>query len=819
MDKRVFWCLFVVAFSMVLGRPVHAQNRGTVTGTVVESQTGTTIPSATVALHSVSDSSLVTGTVTDGDGVFRIEGIAPGQYYLRVSFVGYVPKIIPDVAIRPGQQEVTLGEIALARDVENLDEVTVAAERAFREVALDKTIYHPQNQPLTAGGSAMDVLRLIPSVQIDLTGSISLRGNEGVVIYINGNPAPMSGQALTNFLNSLSSEAIERVEIITNPSASYAPEGMAGIINIVLAKGEDIGFGGGVSARLNTQGQYGGSVSVHYGSGPWSFYGNYGLRYGRDESSGTRYRENLYLDPMTVLDQNEQSERQGLSQYLHSTIEYRLSDKNSLSLSALLSRRGGQGEQLTAYALSAADGSLISRYNRRSTGENTDLDMEAGFTFQRIIVPQEHEVEVEVEVEREVEDEASSYAVETLAGEELPGDLTGERQRSNQQEYSTEVDLDADYERPLGEDGRLEVGYRGEFERLETRFHAEYFDPEAGAYIPVDDLNSAFVYDQMTHAVFGLVGYDFGAFGAQGGLRLEQALTDFNPGAASESFGNSYFSFFPSAHLSYQPIRPLTFRLSYSKRVNRPNTWQLNPIDDLDDPTHRRIGNPDLEPEYTHSFEVSGNYLGNGYSLTLSSYYRHTFNAIAWRQYLNDDGVSVTTFANYATRNSYGFEAVGSLDWRDRLHATVSLNAYQRVTDGSNVQTELSSNAFGYRTRARIRYSVFPNLTVQLSQSYRSPLEVPGGRIGAFTSTSAGLRWQLLDGRASVSLRARDLFNTLGFTSVRESDRYYQVSSHDWNAGGFRLSLRYTFGAQDDERSRGGGGPEEGAGGGSRGWQ
>lgn len=236
---------------------------GAVHGLVDDDATNAPLAATTVALHSAQDSSLVTGTMTLADGSFMLDGLANGRYYLRISFVGYHPQIIPDVAITTSQRRVDAGTIRLQPDTAELDEVQVSAEREFMEVGIDRTVYNTREQPITAGGSGREILETIPSVEVDIDGNISLRGSQGVTVHLNGKPAPMTGEALTSFLEGLSGEAIERVEVIPNPSARYEPDGTGGILNIVLAKGVDIGWGGSVNGHVNTRGLFGGSAAVH----------------------------------------------------------------------------------------------------------------------------------------------------------------------------------------------------------------------------------------------------------------------------------------------------------------------------------------------------------------------------------------------------------------------------------------------------------------------------------------------------------------------------------------------------------------------------
>ncbi|MFK7848152.1 MAG: carboxypeptidase regulatory-like domain-containing protein, partial [Rhodothermales bacterium] len=254
-----FFLLPLLILTLVL--PAHAQNRpgssqGEISGRVFDKDLNEPIPSATVAIWLASDSTLVTGTITQNDGSFSIKGLKPGSYSTHISYVGYITKIIPGIEIKPGALRAALDDIQLLSDTQLMDEVEVAADREFIEVGIDRTVYNTKDQLVSAGGSATDVLENIPSVEVDIEGNISLRGSQNVAILINGRPSPMTGEALVSYLQGLPSDVLERVEVIPNPSAKYEPDGMAGILNLVLKQNQDLGLSGSVTASATTQTSY-----------------------------------------------------------------------------------------------------------------------------------------------------------------------------------------------------------------------------------------------------------------------------------------------------------------------------------------------------------------------------------------------------------------------------------------------------------------------------------------------------------------------------------------------------------------------------------
>ena len=633
------------------GRPGGQALDGRLSGTVLDADTSEPIASATVAVWAVRDSSLVTGAITKDDGTFEVEGLRGGQFYVKLSFIGYVTETVSDVALRPGAGEVDLGTIRLAADARMMDEVEVSAERDFMEVQIDRTVYNTKDQLTSLGGTASDVLGNIPSVEVDIDGNLSLRGSQNVAVLLNGKPAPMQGQSLVSFLQGLPADAVERIEVIPNPSAKYEPDGMSGILNIVLKQNQNLGFGGGISLSAATQDDYNASGNVSFQKGPVSIFTSYGFRYGSRDGEGWRYREDLTPragNPVPgtypILDQDSFDDNSRLSNTLNTSIDYSLSKQNTLSLSGLWSYRGGDQAGLTSYLGYDTNEAFLNRFNRQTAGDGTDFNMDYRLSFSRIITPRKHELTAEVRYEQEWEDDFERFTqVDFTSMEATDGSITGQ-ERNDQKDRNRETSAQIDYVRPFGEDVRLEGGYKGSLENLHSDFYADTLDLGRDVFLPDESRNNTFVYDQQIHAAYGIIAAEIGKVGLQGGVRLEQALTDFTLETTGEAFDNNYFSVFPSAFATYKFSDARSVKLSYSKRINRPSTggWfnQLNPFTTNEDPFFRRVGNPRLKPEYIHAFESSFTQLLGTTTLTLTPYFRRTVDVIRFVETIDDAGVT-----------------------------------------------------------------------------------------------------------------------------------------------------------------------------------
>lgn len=797
--------LFVAALLAMLSLPASGQTRNvaTVTGRVLEAETGSALPSAAVELRRTADSTLAGGTATDADGRFIIRPIQPGDYFVRISFVGYVSEVVSGLTLSSGEQR-ELGEIRLRTDTAELGEVSVSAEREYMEVGIDRTVYNTREQPLNMGGSASDVLANIPSVEVDIDGNLSLRGSQGVSVYLNGKPAPMSGEALTSFLQGLSAADIERVEVIPNPSARYEPEGMSGILNIVLAKDAGPGWGAGVNTAASTRGRYRASVNGHYGNGPWTVFGNYSLRYSTWQRGGWRFRENRYLDPLTYLRQEMSGENAGISNYLNASIDYAASERSTVSLSGIIRGGSSTGDEFNTYLELDAEQDPTYRYSRTSDDEDTRFGMDYRLNFQHVITPREHELSVEARYEDDRSSELERLIQRVLPVSEpgVSGSVT-DRQHLDEDESERELSFEADYVRPLTEKIRAELGVDTDFEWVDQSFYSESLD-ESGAFRPDADLNNRFVYAEQQYSAYGVLSATHGQFGAQLGLRFERAITNFDLRTTRETFRNAYTSLFPSVHLSYELSKGNTLKGAYSKRVRRPREWQLNPFGDYDDPTFRRMGNPYLTPEYTHSVELSYTRLGEAYTVTASPYVRYSVDEISWHERITDEGVTILTFENFDTELSYGTELITSLSLGRWFKGELSTNLYKQVTEAGSLSSELSNNALGFRSRLSSTVALRDNWKLQISQSYRSPMDVPGGRISARTRTDLALRQDFFGDRLSFGIRIQDLFDATDNLIERDMERYYLQYYREQHDRAIQVSLRYVF--RDGGRREGGGG-------------
>jgi len=797
----------VVLVGALLATPVSTQAQdeeatGTLSGRVVDGTSQEPLPDATVALwnRTENDSTLVTGTVTGPEGGFSFTDVAIDSYVLRISFVGYTTRYFPDTRPAQAEGEGDLGTLRLARKTTQQEEVEVTADRPAARMETDRNVYETSNRALNAGGTARAVLEDLPSIRIDLDGSISYRGNESVSLHINGEPASLQGQSLVSYLESLSADAVRRVEVIPNPSAKYEPEGMSGIINIVLRRDLEAKWNGGITlgGERSSNDRYGGNGSANVGfqAGGWRLVGSYSHRREGEEDADSRLVEQLNgSGPSSWVDQNGFEEELERSHSLRTDVDYNVAEGTSLGLEASLNigrdEEDGRSEYWE-YLGDRTSENLQDRYVRILDNLSSDERLDGRLDFDHNF-SEDHTLSAQVRYDRDFETEDGTYNVFGYQDGSRLNDPRG-REHDVVNEDEQDGSLEIDYTRPLGAFS-LETGYKGTLRRLDSDQTYEIFQNGQLS----EERGTVFTFDELIHAAYGTLSRGFGDFQAEVGLRAETVHTTFDLSSDDEVTNSSYVSLYPSAFLTYKPNQKRQVRLSYSKRVDRPGLWDINPIEDNENPTFIERGNPGLDPEYIHSFELSMTQRWNVASVSVTPYLRHTVNEIEEvrrRETINGEEVIVRQAQNLSTSTSYGTELITTLNLGDRLEGTVSGNIYRSVTDGSNLTTDLSQDAILFSGRANLRAKLRDGLQLELGQYYRPARDIPPqGRIDPFTSTEVALQKSLFGGDGSLTLQVDDLLDNTQMNMWYRDRDIYQESMMQWGSREFSLTFQYNFGS------------------------
>lgn len=780
---------------------------GLVKGKVIDSKSKEALEFVNVSIKKKGSDQIVKGATTDLDGNFIIGNLAPGTYVVNVSYIGYTP-YEKEFTINPNQKSVSLRMIPLAEDSQMLGEVQVVGQKPQMRFDIDKKVFNVDQNIASSGGSASDVLSNIPSVDVDNEGEVSLRGNSSVTIWINGKASGLSADNRAEILEQMPAESIENIEVITNPSAKYSPEGTAGIINIVLKEDRKAGYYGSAQAGADTDGGYNASANINYSSGKVEAYANLGYRQRRMKGGGYTDRLNIGETDTTFLNQASSSKNNGGNVFARMGVTWNVTSKDHLSLGGFGMFGSRSGKNGIDY-LSNTPGSFLA--SRRTS--NSDNDMNGG----NIELGYKHDFSKKSNLDltaswnswgmdnHTVYDQFSEYGegVETTSYQ---------RQLNNIRNHNWE--FQADYVNSFDDRNKLEAGYKGTLSRQNSPVET-YSGTAASNAEAEQSLFNRFLYNQDIHALYATYSTKFGPLGLQAGLRGEYSKVDTKSLAYGQTesdvspYKHDYFSLFPSVFLSYALPKDNEIQVNYTRRISRPWGGQLNSFMNITDSTNISFGNPRLSPQYSNAFEL--NYIKNWgeHLLSLSGYYRNTNDVIQRIRFLEGD-IMKSTYENVAKSQSAGVEIVGKDKLFRILDLTTTVNLFYSKLDGFTYQPSgavepvvgKAEENFSWNARMIANLMLPYSISLQVTGNYNAKQVVAQGYRKPNYSLDAGLRKSFLDKKLSLSINARDLLDSRKRHTIT-SGAGFEQDDMNWRGGRrFGFTLTYSFGNMRAKKSK-----------------
>lgn len=773
--------------------PAAAQTRGEIRGRVVEAASQTPIGTATVSVTGPGAAAPAASASSDTDGTFRVGNLRPGRYRVRIRAMGYTPRLLPPVEILASAPRVDVGSVVLTPSPVELVPIEVRAQQADVQLAPDRNTFVVRDLPSARGGTALDVLRNVPAVDVDIDNVVSLRGNSGVVVQINGRASLLKPAQLGNFLAQLPADMVDKVEVVPNPSARENPEGVAGIINIVLKRRADAGTSGGLTLGGGTTGRADIGGNLGYQRGPLSLYGSYGFLRDNRPRSETIYRENTYLTPLTYLEETGTRSQVPLAHTLTGSAGYKLGAHDELTADLVYSARSEAESNGILYRDLDAAHAVTGLRDRWTRGTNDEFTLIATLGHEHVFSGDGHRLTTELRFNRQREGGRNSIAARTLAPDGTPAD-TSALESQTSWEHPDEYSLKVDYTRPLSSRVRLQAGYEGSLQHFHTTLGTLVFDPAQAAYLPDSSRISDFTYDQLVHAAYGMLDAQVGKFQLEGGVRVERATTRFHLTTLNATYDNPYNSVFPSGLIAYNIDDAHQLKLSYSTRIRRPDESDLlDPTPRIQDPLNISLGNPYLKPEYIRAVELGLQRTAGRMTIQVTPFWRHTIDAVRTIRTIDSAGVATRTFANVATSDAYGADATVALSG-GRLSGFASASAYRQVSNASNLAQDISVRTFGWSARTNASFRVSRTIDLQALLSYQAPMTVEQGRNSSRTRFSFAAREKVMGDRMSVTLRVIDPFNTSRERSTTIDPRFYQTSDRRRAIRGLILSVNWMFG-------------------------
>lgn len=778
-----------------------AVETGVVRGKVIDAQKHEPMQFVNISVRKSGTTLPLKGMVTDETGTFHIARLPEGSYILSISFIGY--KTIEKTFTLSGQTPgVNFRNLLLQEDSQLLNEVKVSGQRPQMKFDIDKKVFNVDQNISSTGGTASDVLTNIPSVEVDNEGEVSLRGSSDVTVWINGRASGLSADNRAQILEQLPAESIERIEVITNPSAKFSPEGTSGIINIVLKEGRRSGYYGSLQTGTDTRGGWNASGNVNYSGNKTEMYAGVGYRERKREGGSLSNRTNTDASgkPVSFLNQTTDNDGRGRQTFARAGLTWQLTQSDRLNLGAF-GMFGKHKQTKTINYLSNIPGSFLSS-ERISDSDNPMKGghVELGYKHD---FSKTGNLDVVASWNTWNMDQKNTYRQNSVFENE---ETTHSYQWQKNKIQSHDWELQADYANAFNEFNKIEAGYKGTFSRKKSPVETKSGDTAEDAR-PDERLYNRFYYNQDIHALYATYSGRLGNFGYQAGLRGEYSRTDTRSLAYGQGKGevspdkDDYFSIFPSVFLTYTLPAQNEIQLNYSRRINRPWGHQLNPFMNITDSTNISFGNPHLTPQYSNSTEL--NYIKNweAHTLSVSAYYRNTHDVIQRIRYL-EDNIMKSTFENVAETQSAGAEIVGKNHLFAMLDLTTTVNLYYNKLNGFSYLpagadqpvSGKSNEDFSWNAKIIANLVLPASFSVQVTGNYDSRQLIAQGYRKANYSLDAGIRKAFLNRKLSLSINGRDLFNSRKWKTETSGNGFRQYASY-WRTGctiGFTLT--YSFG-------------------------
>jgi outer membrane receptor protein involved in Fe transport len=786
MKKKYLYILLntILVFAATLA--AQENNLGTIRGSVIDDSTEHPIEFVNVVLRLKGDTTIFTGKVTDKLGKFDFADVPSGEYFITFGMIGYKEKRTPVFLIDSQHKHLNVGEVRLVSSEISLDEVLVSAEKSLYNASIDRKVYNVDQDLMSKAGSASELLQNVPSVQVDIDGNVSLRGSTNVLIMLNGKTSPLMNKNSATVLEQMPANSIEKIELITNPSAKYKPDGTSGIINLILKKNKTLGINGSIAANTGNQDRYNGNVRLNYNPGSLNIFGGYAIRKDRRNRINTDNR----LQTDSTYNETLNSYARPLSHTVSLGIDYKLDDQNALGLSGDYFYNSFTRTEDANKLRHNSDNVLTNQSNRSRI--DYEFEKEYSFTafFEHNFPKEDHTLRLEFSSAGAPEQEDNHYTnTYQLPIESNSYDNTLIKNGDNNRQLTLE------YSNPLTEESKLEAGYMGEFIRNDFDFYAENFDVAQQKFVVDMTKTNQFIYDESINALYTTYKQSFGAFGFMAGLRAEGASVKSNLVTLNSIITNTYFSFYPTLHTSYKLSKLTELQLSYSKRTRRPEGDELNPFPEYRDPLNVSRGNPKLLPEYVHSVELGCQYQNDAISILPALFYRNTYNRFTSVTELRKD-TTITTRQNLSTDQSWGVEVVVSADLNDIVAVHGSANAYLNQIDASNLGYSKNKSVNTWSGNMTVDLNLSGTSRLQINSNYNSSRLTPQGKQSPSYIINTGFRQEFLEDKLTFVLTIADVFKTQKREYALNIPSLNQTVINRRDSRIIYLGITYRFGVQ-----------------------
>ncbi len=759
---------------------------------------------ASVAVY--QEDSFIKEAYTNDQGKFEL-AIPQGTYRVEIDFFGNNTQTINTLIVDSNKD---LGTISLQENTNEIGAVAVVAEKKVVEYKLDKKIYNVSADKTLVGATTLDAMDNAPSVSVDVEGNISLRGNDNVTILVDGKPSSLITAGNTDLLRSLPADSIERIEVVTVPSARYDADGSTGIINIVMKKGKKTGINGSLLVKAGYPESAGISTNLNYRTEKYNTYANIGLDYQKSPGNGSSF--NRYFgengNPDRISDMNREHERERKSTFINTGIDYYINDNNTISFNTKWSYNKGDNEANLRYnEYYTNDIANATLRTRDEYEDEKDTRFELGLTYDKRFKKEGHKLTIDSKFNLQEDDETSDINEND--------DSVLSFQKSSIVENTKDYLLQIDYILPIKENGQFEAGFKFDLLDLSNDYALYDFDDATLEYLVNENFTNNFSYIQMINAAYMQYGNTWGDFSYLAGLRLEDTQIDMDQveieGVQYETFEKNYTNFFPTLHLSYTINDYNSVQAGYSRRIQRPRTRMLNPFRSFSDDTNIFKGNPNIDPTYTDAFEISYIYNPAKFTLSSSVYYNDSSNPFQFFSESITDEQGNTIIQNYPvnldSEKRYGFEIGLQYKMNKWLNLTGDFNYFRADRKGEVVESDgdirdQSNEANGMFSRFGITTQLPYDIGFQMRGNYHGSMKGADTNMDPMFFMNMAVTKELLKKKGTLTFNVSDLFNTRKRGREVVTETYSSDSDFQWRERQWMLNFTYRFGNSKKERSK-----------------
>ncbi|MEJ6793239.1 MAG: outer membrane beta-barrel family protein [Lacinutrix sp.] len=798
--------IITTTLSLFLSFFVFAQKEVTITGKILEQDTNFPLEWATIVVSNPTDGKIINGGSADENGEFTIK-LDSGTYNVSFEFISFEKTTIKAKEIN---ESLDFGTIYLREDATTLEEVELIAEKTTVEIKLDKKIYNIGKDLTVRGGTVSDVLDNVPSVSVDVEGNVALRGKDNVRILINGKPSGLVGLNSTDALRQLPAESIEKVEVITSPSARYDAEGTGGILNIILRRSKLQGLNGAITTNVGYNPAAGINGNVNYRTGDLNIFNTTGYSY--RESPGNSSSLTQYNSTGNFLDESNTFNRTRKGLTTNFGVEWYVDDSASLTSSILY--RDSNNERLSTNVINQLDSnrSLLSTTTRIEPELEDDKTIQYALNFQKNFKDSGHVLTFDFQYEDNQENESSLISVDNVDVENV-----------NTLEDQSQILLQSNYVLPIGENSQFEAGFRGNFDTTTTDFNVVIFNNDTGVFETNLDLTNVLNFKQYVNAFYTQYGSKINKFSFLFGLRMENTRITIDQPTSGDFNKKNFIGLFPTVNLSYEFSTKESLTLGYARRLRRPRGYFLNPFPSRSSVTNFFQGNPDLNPSYSGQIDLGYLKRFGKFTFNSSAYYSHATDGFNYISFDTGDTANINgeelpiikrTPINLATEDRYGFEFTLTYNPSRKWRLNGNFNFFQNEIKGTTPNSlSLDNTNNSWFARVSNKYTLPCSLDWQTNLNYRgSSADAQNVRQGIFTTTMAFSK-DLFKEKASIAFNVNDLFNSRKRIQETTTPTFNAESEFQWRERSFNLSFTYRFNQKkkrEEHRSYGDDGGFEG---------